>query len=95
MVLQICGFLWDINILTITVLDCKRCISWGATVTTLTVLLLVFIYFMHRRNEKRNNLKIKKMEKELNNKESDKKELEIELASKKHGKLIRWYHLLK
>ena len=44
---------------------------------------------MHRRNEKRNNLKIKKMEKELNNKESDKKELEIELASKKHGKLIR------
>lgn len=29
------------------------------------------------------------MEKELNNKESDKKKLEIELASKKHGKLIR------
>ena len=44
---------------------------------------------MHRRHEKRNSLKIKEMEKQLNIKESDKKKLEIELASKIHGKLIR------
>ena len=53
----------------------------------LILLFFIFIYFIHRRNEKRNDLKIKEMEKELNKKESDKKKLEIELANKKHGEL--------
>ena len=55
----------------------------------LILLFLVFIYFIHRRNEKQNDLKIKEMKRELNKKESDKKELETELANKKRGKLFR------
>ena len=50
---------------------------------------MAFMYFICQRNKKRNDLKIKEMNKKLANKERDKKELEIELANKERGKFIR------
>ena len=70
-------------------LDCKGYIAWGAIVTTLAVLIPLFMCFRIRNDKKRNTLKIKAMERELSDKEHEIKGLEKELAGKKRGKVIK------
>ena len=72
-------------------LDCKGYIAWGAIVTTLVVLIPLFMCFKSRNNKKQNRLKIETLEKELAGKEREIDVLEKELAGKKRGKFIkRW-----
>ena len=72
-------------------LDCKGYIAWGAIVTTLVVLIPLFMCFKSRNNKKRSRFKIEALEKELADKEREINVLEKELAGKKRGKFIkRW-----
>ena len=97
--LQICNFqmvlrriLCEIFLgLECLLLDCKGYIAWGAIVTTLVVLIPLFMCFKSRNNKKRSRLKIEALEKELAGKEREINVLEKELVDKKRGKFIkRW-----